>query len=503
MENLKNIAVFIDYENFSDKKFDIAILLDKLKERGRLIIKKADADWERFKRIKHEMLENSVELIELPTHANSKNFADIKLVVDALETAITKDYIDTFVVVSGDSDYTPLISKLREHDKYVIVVSGEKGQTSKLLPGYCDELIYYNNMTDDAVVESTLDIHQAFELLVRTINHLNDNGEETRGSRIKQYMKQLDASFDEMNYGFKQFKRFLVKASEDGFVTLKLLEKGDYHVKLFENKATKIDDSEIKVEVAETKPSVELSKGKTITDELINNIVWAYQLNSEGNNSEVAVSLIAKDLKEVLMTEFKLQTYGYSRTEGFIGLLKDMQKQGSVKLIFNSDKNQYYMQTMPGLEENIQLLPKPPQFFQLYLRRRTETLNVNTNLTHIYVVSRELETFLNKQNSTKNSNTGGMYTSFVRNFKIAGMTIPLRRTINTLLQANVMFDSTNNVVNDFKLFDSVTRIIPLQDVIEVTVHFLISTYQQLFSGELLDFAFNYLNEQIIELEDNL
>ena len=141
--SIQNIAVFIDFENFyHEEAFDITALINSLKERGRLIVKKAYADWGTFARYKKEMLENSVELIELPSHTlRGKNSSDIKLVVDALEFAITKEYIDTIVVVSGDSDYTPLIAKLREYNKYVIVI-GHQEKTSSLLKGSCDELIY-------------------------------------------------------------------------------------------------------------------------------------------------------------------------------------------------------------------------------------------------------------------------------------------------------------------------------------------------------------------------
>jgi uncharacterized protein (TIGR00288 family) len=227
-----NLAVFIDFENFGKQEaFDAKLIIDKLKERGRLIVKRAYADWGRFAGFKHQMLENSVELIELPSHSmRGKNSADIKLVVDALETAFTKDYIDTIVVVSGDSDYTPLISKLREHNKYVIVI-GHKRTVSKLLIGFCDELIYYASLNREAPAED-VDMKQAYSLAKRAISYLENEGIEVRGSQIKQYMKQLDSSFNEANYGFPQFKLFLEKAAQDGVISLTPLEHGDYQVRL-------------------------------------------------------------------------------------------------------------------------------------------------------------------------------------------------------------------------------------------------------------------------------
>lgn len=226
---LNNLAVFIDFENFSrHDTFETTALIEKLKERGRLIVKKAYADWGQFPKAKRQMLENSVELIELPNHSRSKNQADIKLVVDAVETAITKDYIDTIVVVSGDSDFTPLISKLREYNKYVIVV-GAKGQVSKLLKGYCDELIYYSNLVGQGTIEASAN-QVAFDLLERAINGLENQGIETRSSQIKSYMRQLDSSFNESNYGFSRFKLFLEQAQQERLVNLNPLEHGDYLV---------------------------------------------------------------------------------------------------------------------------------------------------------------------------------------------------------------------------------------------------------------------------------
>lgn len=226
---VRNIAVFIDFENFArQEQFDAHKLIERLKERGRLIVKKAYADWGRFAKYKRQMLENSIELTEMPSHGQKgKNSADIKLVVDAIETAITKPYIDTFVVVSGDSDYTPLISKLREYNKYVIVV-GEERAVSELLKGYCDELIYYATLVNPPVEKSERGekIEVAFALLRRALDTLDKDGTEPRGSVVKRMMCQLDASFAESNYGFGQFRRFLRAAEKDGEILLRQMESG-------------------------------------------------------------------------------------------------------------------------------------------------------------------------------------------------------------------------------------------------------------------------------------
>ncbi len=122
---LNNQALFIDFENFGDRpSFDAKQLINGLKSRGRLVVKRAYADWGRYASYKHALMASGVELIEMPSHKDKgKNSADIKLTVDALETAITKPYIDTMVILSGDSDYMPLIAKLHEYNKYVIVIN--------------------------------------------------------------------------------------------------------------------------------------------------------------------------------------------------------------------------------------------------------------------------------------------------------------------------------------------------------------------------------------------
>jgi uncharacterized protein (TIGR00288 family) len=228
---VRNIAVFIDFENFARQEaFDAHQLIERLKERGRLIVKKAYADWGRFAKYKRQMMENSIELTEMPSHGQKgKNSADIKLVVDAIETAITKPYIDTFVVVSGDSDYTPLISKLREYNKYVIVV-GEERSVSELLKGYCDELIYYSLLVNPPAAATVggkpAKMDEAYALLRRAVATLDKDGSEARGSVVKRMMCQLDAGFAESNYGFGQFRRFLRAGEKDGVIALRQMESG-------------------------------------------------------------------------------------------------------------------------------------------------------------------------------------------------------------------------------------------------------------------------------------
>lgn len=229
MTTPRNIAVFIDFENFGqDDSFDAHAVIERLKEKGRLLIKRAYADWGRFAKYKRMMLENSIELTEMPSHGGrGKNSADIQLVVDALEIALTRDYIDTFVVVSGDSDFTPLISKLRMQGKYVIVV-GEQRQLSGLIKGYCDELIYYRTLIGgpQKVEAGSGELEAAFELLQRAVILLEKDGSEPRGSQVKTIMRQLDPSFDEANHGFSQFRRFLKTARDKGLIRMAEMDSG-------------------------------------------------------------------------------------------------------------------------------------------------------------------------------------------------------------------------------------------------------------------------------------
>jgi uncharacterized LabA/DUF88 family protein len=208
-----NLAVFIDFQNIAyqydkadlshAKKVRLMMIsaINYLKSRGRLIVKNAYADWTgEFAKYRQIMLENSVELTEIPSQYSGKNNADIKLVVDALEIAMTKAYIDTFVVVSGDSDYAPLISKIREYNKYVIVI-GTDGRSSALLKGYCDELKNFSDIMEkeEEKIDET-NIKWAYNLLRKAVTDFNEKGKMAHGSIIRNYMIQLESSFDQKKY---------------------------------------------------------------------------------------------------------------------------------------------------------------------------------------------------------------------------------------------------------------------------------------------------------------
>ena len=217
---VRNLAVFIDFENCAGAPaFDLQLLMSRLKERGRLVIKRAYGDWGRFSKQKKELAKASVSLIELPSHGGrGKNSADIALVVDALEATMNRPHIDTVVVVSGDSDYTPLYTKVRELGKHVIVV-GPRNGTSDFVKDYCDELLFFSSLAGHVATDKSA-AKESYSILLTALRAIADEGREARLSLVKTRMKQLDASFDESNYGFNKFSKYLVKAERDGVIEI-------------------------------------------------------------------------------------------------------------------------------------------------------------------------------------------------------------------------------------------------------------------------------------------
>src|SRR3954463_14061769 len=153
MNNERKIALFIDFENIAIgvtdakyKKFEVALLLERLLEKGKIVVKRAYCDWDKFPDYKRELHEAAIEMIEIPARSYSgKNSADIRMAVDAMDMCWSKEHIDVFVVASGDSDFSPLVSKLKENDKFVIGV-GVKNSSSSLLVDNCDEFIFYEDL---------------------------------------------------------------------------------------------------------------------------------------------------------------------------------------------------------------------------------------------------------------------------------------------------------------------------------------------------------------------
>jgi uncharacterized protein (TIGR00288 family) len=230
----RKIAMFCDFENIAlgvrDSeigKFDINMVLERLLEKGKIIVKKAYADWERYSDYKRPFHEAAIELIDIPQKFYSgKNSADIKMVVDAMDLSYSKEHLDTFVILSGDSDFSPLVSKLKENNKYVIGV-GVKNSSSNLLVDNCDEFIYYEDVWRDSQKGPKLDglnkkTAEAFSLMIESIQALaRENKDVLWGSMIKQTMQRKKPSFNEGYYGYSTFSELLEDAERKNIIKLK------------------------------------------------------------------------------------------------------------------------------------------------------------------------------------------------------------------------------------------------------------------------------------------
>jgi len=266
------MALYCDFENVAlgvrDVKldaFDIQRVLERLLLKGNIVVKKAYCDWARYKDFKAPMHEAAFELIEIPhVRQSGKNSADIRMVVDALDLCYTKAHVDTFVIISGDSDFSPLVSKLRENNKLVIGV-GVKQSTSDLLIANCDEFIYYDDLVRDSekqgksrrrrstgkakvkskagtesneapADEATLQ-QEGIDLVLETVEDLfKERGDEDKvwGSMVKQTLKRRKPGFSEGYHGFRTFGQMLEEAEKRGLLTLEKDEKsGGYIIKDF------------------------------------------------------------------------------------------------------------------------------------------------------------------------------------------------------------------------------------------------------------------------------
>ncbi len=236
------IALFMDFENIAIgvrdakyKKFEIALLLERLLEKGKVVVKRAYCDWDKFPEYKRELHEAAIELIEIPgRNYSGKNSADIRMAVDAMDMSYSKEHIDLFVIASGDSDFSPLVSKLKENDKNVIGV-GVKNSSSDLLIDNCDEFIFYEDLVRG--VQAAPDVPEAdkkqaecFRLLIDSIKALmRENKEILWGSMVKQTMKRKKPTFDEQYYGYDTFSDLLEDAQRRNLIKIKRdVKSGSY-----------------------------------------------------------------------------------------------------------------------------------------------------------------------------------------------------------------------------------------------------------------------------------
>lgn len=257
---IKNMALFCDFENIAlgvreakYPQFDIQKILERLLLKGNIVVRKAYCDWERYKEFKADMHEAGFELIEIPhTRLSGKNSADIRLVVDALDLCYTKSHVDTFVVISGDSDFSPLVSKLRENNRLVIGV-GVKKSTSDLLTAACDEFIFYDDLAQEEAAKKRVarpskqepkakaadqklerdKQQQAIELVLETLEALQaERGEEERilSSLVKQTLRRRKPGFNEAPYGFRSFSGLLEEAQRRGLLRLERDERSGGYI---------------------------------------------------------------------------------------------------------------------------------------------------------------------------------------------------------------------------------------------------------------------------------
>jgi uncharacterized protein (TIGR00288 family) len=269
---ITNMALFCDFENVAlgvrDAKyaqFDIKKVLERLLLKGSIVVKKAYCDWERYKEFKSTMHEAAFELIEIPhVRQSGKNSADIRMVVDALDLCYTKAHVDTFVIISGDSDFSPLVSKLRENNKYVIGI-GVKDSTSDLLSANCDEFIFYDDLvraqeakkkraakkapakpsagaakpgeakSGDAKGEEDKR-QEALDFIVETVEALiaeRGSDEKIWGSMVKTTMQRRKPGFTESSYGYRSFKELVEDAQRHKLLMVVRDEKsGQYTIRL-------------------------------------------------------------------------------------------------------------------------------------------------------------------------------------------------------------------------------------------------------------------------------
>lgn len=258
----RNLALFCDFENVAlgvrDAKyaaFDINKVLEKLLLKGNIVVRKAYSDWDRYKEFKANMHEAAFELIEIPhVRMSGKNSADIRMVVDALDLCYTKSHLDTFVIISGDSDFSPLVSKLRENNKVVIGV-GVKQSTSDLLTANCDEFIFYDDLVRDSEKQrkkrrqsnkatqktsnkTTEEKKQdALDIVLETVEDLfEERGDEDKvwGSMVKQAVKRRQPGFNERYHGYQTFGKLLEDAQEKQLLELEFDERsGGYIITSF------------------------------------------------------------------------------------------------------------------------------------------------------------------------------------------------------------------------------------------------------------------------------
>jgi uncharacterized LabA/DUF88 family protein len=331
----ERIALFVDFENLAigardalgGMEFDLEPISNALAERGRVISRRAYADWSMFADARQALTHSHVELIEIPQRigATRKNAADIKMAVDAIEVAFEREYVTTFVICTGDSDFTPLVHKLRELNKKVIGV-GVKGSTSKLLPPACDEFLFYDNLegvdprreTSAKIdnTEETRDTPEPETLITTTLGGLLRSGQgEVLASSLKRAVLRKDSTFSEADYGFRAFGELLRHLESGGVIELSEGPgRGD--------------------------PVVQFSSGGGGEDEafqLLHDVV----AELAGKNGPVVMSGLKNQLRK-RQSDFSEKKFGYG---GFLQFCKAAATRGLIDLTWDEKVGDYSVST--------------------------------------------------------------------------------------------------------------------------------------------------------------
>jgi uncharacterized protein (TIGR00288 family) len=248
MEKEPAIAIFVDFENLAlgvkDIKgatFEINLVVKRLLEKGRIVYKRAYCDWSQYPNFTREFHLQGIELVDIPrSRMSGKNSADIRMVVDALDLCFAKSHIDIFALLTGDSDFSPLVSKLKENNKRVLGC-GVRSSTSDILAASCDEFIYYDDLIEVSKKRSrrkkkstskSSKQQEALDRIAETVDALQGDYDTVWGSMVKQAVKRIYPGFTESYYGYGNFSDLLEDAQKNGLLTLEFDEqRGNYKVR--------------------------------------------------------------------------------------------------------------------------------------------------------------------------------------------------------------------------------------------------------------------------------
>ncbi len=336
------IALFVDFENLAigakerGEKLDMAVVVDALAERGRIVIRRAYADWNLFSDHRQGLVAQRIEMIEVPQRTGMvrKNAADIKLAVDALEIAFQRDFITTFVIASGDSDFTPLVLKLRELNMKVIGV-GVEGSTSELLPGACDEFLFYERLLgpgsastaprrrrksrDSKADEPETDLGEIARLVTSTLSGLQRTADgPVLSSMIKRVILRKDPTFSESDYGFRTWGELMEHLEGAGIVEL---QEG----------------------TAQGDPGVDFSSNGEGVDKAFD-VLHDVVAELEKKNGAPPLSGLKNELRK-RMKNFSEKNYGYG---GFLQFVKAADAKGVIDLEWDDEMEDYYLTTETG-----------------------------------------------------------------------------------------------------------------------------------------------------------